>query len=296
MPITEDQLSTWSHQGSIQQSAATYQAIRNVLSDPSSPFSKRTYEIFLQGSYGNDTNIYADSDVDIGICLTSTYYTDTRWLNETEKANYQNNFCAADYQLSDFKKEVMEWLRKKFGETVKAGNKAIRIPASAGRRDADVLVCAENRQYTSYPRSGAPTYHRGITFWTQSGQQIVNYPHQHKTNCSRKHQATQARFKPNIRVLKNVRNSMISKGYLVKGKAPSYFLEGLLYNVPDHLFGYRFSDTLIAWYNWTETCVENNLMCANNIHYLLREGHSVCWSSTDYREFKLALKRFWEDY
>ena len=63
MPIPESQLETWSHQGSIAQSSATHNSIRNVLVAGGTPYAGRTFEVFLQGSYGNSTNIYAESDV-----------------------------------------------------------------------------------------------------------------------------------------------------------------------------------------------------------------------------------------
>ena len=62
MGIPESQLERWSHQGSITQSSETYNTIRNVLDDAASPYAGKDYTIFLQGSYGNDTNIYAESD------------------------------------------------------------------------------------------------------------------------------------------------------------------------------------------------------------------------------------------
>ena len=92
MAISEQQLETWSHQGSVTQSASTYQTIRGVLDDPNSPYYKWAYRIFLQGSYGNDTNIYADSDVDVAICLTSVYYGDTSYLSADEKGRYEPAF------------------------------------------------------------------------------------------------------------------------------------------------------------------------------------------------------------
>ena len=65
MPIPEAQLDTWSHQGSITQSSNTYNTIKNVLQHNDAPYSGKSYNVFLQGSYGNNTNIYAESDVDI---------------------------------------------------------------------------------------------------------------------------------------------------------------------------------------------------------------------------------------
>lgn len=61
MAISEAQLQTWSAQGSVTQSAQTYETIRGVLDDRTSPYYPKIYRIFLQGSYGNDTNIYSDS-------------------------------------------------------------------------------------------------------------------------------------------------------------------------------------------------------------------------------------------
>ena len=64
MPIPESQLETWSHQGSITQSSSTYNTIKSVLEDSTTPYAGRNFKVFLQGSYGNDTNIYAESDVE----------------------------------------------------------------------------------------------------------------------------------------------------------------------------------------------------------------------------------------
>ena len=57
MAIPDSQLKTWSAQGSITQSAATYEKMRMVLGDSSSPYFSKDFSIFLQGSYGNDTNV-----------------------------------------------------------------------------------------------------------------------------------------------------------------------------------------------------------------------------------------------
>jgi hypothetical protein len=76
MPIPESQLGTWSHQGSVTQSKDTYTTIKRALEAPEVPYAGRSFESFLQGSYGNDTNVYADSDVDIVMKLNSTFYKD----------------------------------------------------------------------------------------------------------------------------------------------------------------------------------------------------------------------------
>ena len=89
MAIPELQLETWSHQGSVTQSAQTYDLIQRVLNDSTSPYHPKDFKIFLQRSYGNDTNVYRDSDVDVVIRLNQTYYADTNWLTPDAKINYE---------------------------------------------------------------------------------------------------------------------------------------------------------------------------------------------------------------
>lgn len=289
MTISEDQLTTWSHQGSISQSAATYEIIRNALNDPSAPYNNRAYNIFLQGSYGNNTNIYADSDVDIALCLTSTFYSNTNQLTPLEKEKYDERRMPGTYSYDEFKAHVLAWLKHKFGNSVRAGKKAIFIPGNGSRRDVDVLVCAEHRKY----ETKVANYHTGICFWTSDGHQIVNYPTQHKENCIAKHQATNNRFKPNVRILKNMRNSMKDKGLISDDLAPSYYLEGMIWNAPDQLFTYSYQQTFENYMNWLDDCVTTNLTCANDIHWLLRTDQPVCWRRDKFDEFRFAAIRFW---
>lgn len=131
MAIPESQLETWSHQGSVTQSAQTYDTIHNVLNDSTSPYYAKNFSIFLQGSYGNDTNVYRDSDVDVVIRLNQTYYADTNLLTPDAKTSYDRAFNRATYQYSHFKTDVLAWLQKKFGADVKPGKKAIFIKGEA---------------------------------------------------------------------------------------------------------------------------------------------------------------------
>ncbi len=289
MAVSEAQLTTWAHQGSVTQSALTYQTVKAALEDANAPFHNRSFDVFLQGSYGNDTNIYADSDVDIAIRLSSTVYSDTSGLETAELQEHNDEFSRAEYQLSDFKADVLAWLKYKFGNSVDPGKKAIRIPANGTRRDADVLVCAQHLQYGKTRQY----FNDGIIFWTTDGVEIVNYPKQHLQNCTTKHQATYNRFKANVRVMKNMRNRMIDLGRLKDDIAPSYFLEGMLWNAPDHLFTNSYQSTFENYINWLDDANYLDLTCANGIHWLLRDGHQVCWRKEKFDAFRVAAVQYW---
>lgn len=294
MAISENQLETWSHVGSKQQSASTYQTIRSVLESKDAPYAGRGFDIFLQGSYGNDTNVRgSESDVDVVICLTDVYNSDITGLDPAEKAAYEANRSPAEYGFKEFKAEVVAWLAANFGTGVMPGRKAIAVPGEGNRRDADVLACIGHRRYVSYLSSWDNRHHVGISFITSDGDRIVNFPKQHKQNCTQKHQNTNSRFKSNVRVLKNMRNAMVNEGFLKKGVAPSYFLEGMLWNVPNQSFVSGYQQSFENYLHWLEQCDATKLACANNLYWLIRENSQVCWNIQGYQTFLTAARQYW---
>jgi hypothetical protein len=78
----------------------------------------------------------------------------------------------------------------------------------------------------------------GISFDDASGNMIVNYPKQHIANGEAKNAAdrTNGRYKQTVRMFKNARGCAVDRGLLGDDVAPSYFVECLLYNVPDLSF------------------------------------------------------------
>lgn len=296
MAIPESQLETWSHQGSVMQSAETYDAIQKVLNDSTSPYYLKDFSIFLQGSYGNDTNVYRDSDVDVVIRLNQTYYADTNSLAPDAKANYGRALNLATYQYSDFKADVLAWLQKKFGADVKPGSKAIAIKGSGKRRDADVLVCAQHRRYQSASTGVDAQYDEGIVFWTNDGTEIVNFPKQHSENCRAKHQNTSQRFKRMVRVYKNMRNRMIDDRYIADGVAPSYFIEGMLWNVPVGNFAQSYETSFVNTFNWVLSADKTKLACANDLYWLVRDSSNACWSTANFDAYLTEVKKYWNDW
>jgi hypothetical protein len=294
MGISESQLDTWSKQGSVTQSQATYATVRTCLEASDAPYAGRSKSIFLQGSYGNDTNIYADSDVDVVIVTDSVFYHGSDDLTPAEKTAINAVLKGGGgYTYDHFKKDVLTQLTKKFGNAVKPGKKAIFIEGEGNRRDTDVLPAVAYRRYTRFRTYEDSDYYEGITFWTTAGVQIINYPKYHSANATTKHQSTNSWYKPTVRIFKNMRNSMIVKGYLAEGIAPSYFLEGMLYNVPNNLFGKTYQDTCVNAINWLAKCDREKLVCANERYYLLRANSQVCWNAADFETYLAAVIKFW---
>lgn len=282
MPIPESQLETWSHQGSITQSSNTYNAIKSVLEASTTPYAGRNFKVFLQGSYGNDTNIYAESDVDIVIRLDDCFQSDLESLSDDEKSAYQKAFSDATYTHTDFKRDVLSVLEDQYGSAVKTGDKAIAIDASGSRRKSDVIVATQFRRYFKFRSASDSEYVEGICFFNAAGERIANYPKQHSANLTAKHQASSKWLKPMARVFKNMRSRLVESGLIEAGIAPSYYIEGLLHNVPNEKFTTSYQDCLVNILNWyRQDAAKTDLVCANEQYYLLRDGYHTCWSQTD---------------
>jgi hypothetical protein len=292
VPIAERQLETWGQQGKTGQFTDTYKSIRTYLLDSSAPYPVKEVEVFLQGSYGNDTNIWADSDVDIVLNHTGAFYYDITEMSAKEQEHFKGVFSKdAEYGYARFKADGEGWITRLYNG-VRVGKKAIYVPGNGNRRNADILLCGQFRRYTSYD-FGVHNYYEGVAFYS-NGQRIENFPKQHSENCTAKHQATNGNFKPMVRVFKNIRNSMVEKKMLADGIAPSYFIEGMLSNVPNDKFSGHYGDMFVACFNWLVGADESKLTTASGLHWLVRDNTSICWQSANFHAFTSALKKYWE--
>lgn len=190
--------------------------------------------VFPHGSYKVRTNIAQDSDVDICVCLGSTFYYDL-----------PNGYTAEDFGIvastrtySWFKNKVKQSLMNRFGEeSVKPGNIAFGVNENSYRVDADVLPAFEYRRYTGFDSQGRPKFERGVKFFpSDDGDLVVNWPQQSYDNGVLKNSLSGRKYKRAIRILKNLRNQMQDEGIDGAGGVASCLLEHVCWNVPDSVF------------------------------------------------------------
>lgn len=282
-----------------EKSARTHKAIRTHLeSDPE--LNKYFIDTFLQGSYKNSTNVRGDSDVDMGSLTNKVFYYETDWLPTEQitrngliqpslKESVEMELKAlppGQFGYKEFRADILTSLRTKYGyENVEDGNKAVKIQGNSYRMDADVLPCMAYRQYFK-ACNGEPSYHSGITFFTKSSERIINFPHQHFTNLTQKNQNTDGKVKGCIRILKCIRNEFEDAGKWDRKRSPSYYLEGLLWNVPDHLFWGAYDEVMCEvlkylWNDLTEKKENGNLGEYAQANDILRLFHAKYWNVDD---------------
>ena len=248
MPIAESTLSKWSHHQAGTAFKQAHVHIREAL-DAHSGLAQFTYEVLLQGSYKNDTNLGGDSDVDVVVRLSSRLKPRVVALSgEQLQEDGSHRFALERWQ--SFREQAMKAMRARFGRAVKSGRKSIKVPKGKIPAGADLVVTL--------------SYMQGIGFYLPDERRwVVSYPEQHHQRGVKKEQATNKRFKRTIRMFKAARNQLVSKRVITKEDAPSYFIECLLYNVPDHLFEQELAPTYLGILTWLKTARLKDFQCQN---------------------------------
>jgi len=198
-------------------------------------YSSEEIQIFVQGSYANNTCVRGDSDVDIAIVRRDKYeyafgnpFNSPALINEKEEGKI-------------FKNTVERILREHFPYSVTRKNKSIKVDGNTYRKQSDTVPCFSLHYYD---RNDHSTYIEGITIYTDDNHIIFNFPKQHIANGKRKNVATNYYYKKMVRIIKKMRYLMMENYILSAYNVSSFGLESLLWNLPDNIFmkysSYRF--------------------------------------------------------
>lgn len=192
-------------------------------------------EIFVQGSYANNTNVRTKSDVDVCVMLKDTFYDE--YPDGYTKEHY--GFTRGRNSFNDFRKDVISALKDKYGkENIKPGNKSIKMESTSYRVEADAVPAFQYRNYKIINSTNENHFVEGIKFYSSSGDEVINYPKEHIENGKTKNTDTQRRYKRTARIFKRIRHQMIQDGIPVKKCISSFLIESLLFNVNDSQFTY----------------------------------------------------------
>lgn len=199
-------------------------AIKNAL-EASKELKFRNIQVFAQGSYRNNTNVRKDSDVDIGVLCTDTYFYD---LPSESATAAQFGIIPATYSYADFKNDVGAALAAYFGkDSITRGNKAFDIHETTYHVEADVAPFFVHRRYHQ-----AGTWLTGVELRSDKGDRVINWPEHHYENGIQKNKDTGTRYKSIVRVLKALSAEMV-EAKIPQGNIPGFLIECLLWNTPN---------------------------------------------------------------
>ncbi len=89
---------------------------------------------------------------------------------------------------------------------------------------------------------------------------------------------------------------MTDEGVVKTGLAPSYFIEGMLWNVPANLFGASYGDLFVNAFNWVLKADKTKLACANDLFWLVRDNSQACWPTVNFDAYLAAARKYWDDW
>jgi hypothetical protein len=295
MAIPEEMLGGWARQRAVEASKRTHEAVRAALDVYSWP-PDYSYTVYLQGSYRNYTNTRDDSDVDLVAELNSSFSPDLSILSQPEQAAFRELYSDPQDDWSEFRQHVLIALIGWFGTSAVRGDmKAIRVLGDSDRLNANVLVCQQCRIYTDFRSQSSERYVAGVRFQDLITERwIDNFPKAHIVNGEDKDtfDSTHHWYKPTVRMFKNARTFLIDKGDISDGLAPSYFIEGLLYNVPDIEFGDSHALPFVNCVKCLHRADFDGFSCQNELVRLFGPTPEQ-WDQPKAREFVDELVRLW---
>ena len=201
--------------------------------------------------------------------LNDAFRRDLSQLTPSELSRYNSSFNTAAYEFPEFRRDVLDQLNTYYGKSlVTEGKNSIKLKPASGRLGVDVIVCLDYRRYVRFNGLHDQGFVQGIAFDRLDGVSITNYPKLHSANCTAKHKATSGWFKPTVRIFKNMRRRLVETGVLADGVAPSYFIECMVYSVPNECFGRNFQSTVLDAMVWMSKADTSQFVCASEQTYL----------------------------
>jgi hypothetical protein len=173
---------------------------------------------------------------------------------------------------------------------IEVGNKSIKVLPGSGRLAADVVACLQFRKYTSLHN-----FVQGVAMLAPDGSLVVHFPRLHQEKGEQKNTETEGRFKPTVRVFKNIRSYLVDQRNIRAELAPSYFLECLLYNVPSTEFEGSYGEAFCHIVNWLQRQTLDGFVCMSEQDRLFGSSPEQ-WSIGDAQQFINAATALWNNW
>lgn len=281
--IPEQQLETWANHVQLRKNKETYEKVKSIFKGATFNGSN-SFEIYLQGSVANNTNIWADGDIDIVLQLNYFFSNDAKQkLSEQDYIKFSNKYSDSTYTQTNLRNDIKSILDQK-DISYNEKNKCIELNIggeNSNYQNVDLVPCFQYRNYKFFDE-----YEEGMEIRTLREETIINYPKIHKANGEQKNKSTN-NYKKVVRIFKNIKKKLLDENIIYEKLAPSYFIECLIYNVPNEKFNGNYTNILCNSINWIiENDFQNiqNLKCQNEIIDLFGEGNTQ-WNLEDCKTF-----------
>ena len=189
-------------------------------------------DIFIHGSYANKSNIYFPSNLEIVVEIT------TARKFSPEEVLLENNYFVdvpIVFGPREFRKLLTDALYDFVGDKLSEHPKTLRLSGLEKiKHDVDITPCVNFHFY----QDGGVIRNRGVLLYdTSVARNIVSFPRLHAQNGFDKDASTAGNFKRMVRLFKTLHSLNVNEfSFTSSDTASGYFVECLLYNVPDKMF------------------------------------------------------------
>lgn len=302
MAISEEKLLEWSVQESTDLSSNAYNFIKSHLFKLPFVIQHHNYfQAFLQGSYANATNIKRDSDVDIVLQYSEVFRYDDSSLSEISKREMSGYYSKASLTFKAYKDTIYKQLKETLKnhtrvQEIQYKAKSLKIILKNPSIEVDVVPCFLYKKYVSFSLKNPDSpshYIEGISFDnTDNDSRIVNFPKEHIKNGEEKNrkERTNGNFKMTVRYIKKIKSLLVDRGYIKEKQFGSYFIENLLYNVPDTCFKNSCLETFSNIVHVLLTADISKFICQHGQWRLFGQA-STQWNIDSAKEFIALLDK-----
>lgn len=240
------------------------------------------FRTYVKGSYANRTNVRLDYDVDIAVECTDFFYSDTTGApaDVVKAAEAMRIPYTEEYGPKEFKDDIEAALVSYFGRpAVIRGNIGLRVRQNQTTLPADVVPSFEYHLIYTTDGRGIPIYHRGTRIFPDKGGIVDNWPQQQYDRGVLKNNATGRHYKRIVRALKRLENALVQAGQLAE--LPSFFMECLVYNVPN------------AYFNHPTYVADMREVLATIFHSTVADDRCNAWLEASERKYLFDRSQGW---
>lgn len=195
-------------------------------------------DIYFHGSYANKSNIYFPSNLEIMVEIT------TAKRFSPEEVSLENNYFVdvpIEFGPKEFRLLLTQVLREMMGDRLVEQPKFLRLTDLENiKHNIDITPCISFYHYEkgAKKKDADILRHKGVLVYdTSIDRNIVTFPRIHAQKGFDKDQETRGNFKRFVRVFKTLHSLNINEfSFASPSIASGYFIECLLYNVPNYLF------------------------------------------------------------
>jgi hypothetical protein len=268
-------------------------AIAKLSKFTSNKVKEKDIDIYFHGSYANATNTYFPSNLEVAVelrvpeydyIMESEYYIQHR-AEYGPKSFRQHLFSALSEVIESETKTA-----KVAGIEISTDDKCIIIPKHGNLKHiVEIMPCIS---FIMKEEGGAE--HRGVLLHNAGTDlDIATFPKLHQKNGQAKDLKCAGNFKRMVRLLKTL-NSISARenqdDELLNCKTRGYFIECLLYNVPDQLYiDSNIGDVFLRIMNYLSHIDISNFACQNLVWLLFGKAGEF-WSEKEAYSFITSTK------